>query len=72
MYSIEDIENMCNFDVNKMSYKELDAKYDKLNYIFQNISNNILVIEDKETLKNVYKKLLDSMSKINTALDYYF
>ena len=73
MYSMEDIENMCKFDVNKMSYSELEIKYDELNTLFLYILNdrNFTIVKDYNSLKTSCTILLNSMASINVALDYH-
>lgn len=73
MYSIEDIENMCAFDTNKLSYIELDLKYNQLNEALLCISNDkkSSFSNDIKTLKYAINILLSAIKKINSLLDYY-
>ena len=73
MYSIEDINDMCTFDTNDLSYMELEKKY-------KNLSNTLMCISDstqstfaneKDTLKDACMKLLEAINKVNLLLDYY-
>lgn len=73
MYSIEDIENMCSFDIKNLSYMELDSKYKELSETLLDMydEKKSTFSNDTKVLKYAYRKLMIAIQKINYLMDYY-
>ena len=68
-YRIDNFNRAYN-DKDELTNKK-NKLIDKLNYFFDNISNNISLINNKETTTNQINKLYDSKINYLTAIEYY-